>query len=61
MTLSCLYSQALPALQRALEIRETALDPDDPLVGRSLHQLACLHAQVQTDKDNFCYFQPVFF
>ncbi|GFR69239.1 nephrocystin-3, partial [Elysia marginata] len=40
-----LLPQALPALQRALEIRETALDPDDPLVGRSLHQLACLHAQ----------------
>uniref|UniRef100_A0A2C9LVP2 Nephrocystin-3 n=1 Tax=Biomphalaria glabrata TaxID=6526 RepID=A0A2C9LVP2_BIOGL len=40
-----LLSQALPALQRALEIRETELDPDDPLVARSLHQLAVLHAQ----------------
>ncbi|KAH9498826.1 Nephrocystin-3 [Bulinus truncatus] len=40
-----LLSQALPALQRALEIRETDLDPDDPLVARSLHQLAGLHAQ----------------
>ncbi|CAL1539739.1 unnamed protein product [Lymnaea stagnalis] len=40
-----LLPQALPALQRALEIRETDLDPDDPLVARSLHQLAGLHAQ----------------
>ena len=40
-----LWPQALPALQRALEIRETDLDPDDPLVARSLHQLAGLHAQ----------------
>lgn len=37
--------QALPALQRALEVRETALDPDHPVVARSLHQLAGLHAQ----------------
>ncbi|KAJ8320207.1 hypothetical protein KUTeg_001794 [Tegillarca granosa] len=40
-----LLNQAVPALQRALEIRETALDPDDPIVARSLHQLAGLHAQ----------------
>ncbi|XP_005107932.1 nephrocystin-3 [Aplysia californica] len=40
-----LLSQALPALQRALEIREIDLDPDDPLVARSLHMLAGLHAQ----------------
>lgn len=26
-------------------MRETDLDPDDPLVARSLHQLAGLHAQ----------------
>ena len=37
--------QALPALQRALELRETAVDPDHPIVARSLHQLAGLHAQ----------------
>jgi len=36
--------QALTALQRALEVRETALDPDHPLVAHSLHQLAGLHA-----------------
>ncbi|XP_041374620.1 nephrocystin-3-like [Gigantopelta aegis] len=40
-----LLKQALPALQRALEVRETALDPDHPVVARSLHQLAGLHAQ----------------
>ncbi|GAB1597427.1 nephrocystin-3-like [Argonauta hians] len=40
-----LLSQALPALQRSLEIRETGLDPDHPAVARSLHQLAGLHAQ----------------
>ncbi|XP_064597908.1 LOW QUALITY PROTEIN: nephrocystin-3-like [Liolophura sinensis] len=40
-----LLTQALPALQRALELRETALDPDHPAVARSLHQLAGLHAQ----------------
>ncbi|BFZ22072.1 hypothetical protein BsWGS_25111 [Bradybaena similaris] len=40
-----LLPQALPALQRALEIRETDLDPDDPLVARSLHLLAGLHDQ----------------
>ncbi|CAG5131837.1 unnamed protein product, partial [Candidula unifasciata] len=40
-----LLSQALRALQRALEIRETDLDPDDPLVARSLHFLAGLHDQ----------------
>lgn len=37
--------QAVPALQRALEIREIALDPDHPIVARSHHQLAGLHAQ----------------
>ena len=35
--------QALAPLQRALEIRETALDPDDPSVARSLHRLGDLH------------------
>ncbi|KAK6166073.1 hypothetical protein SNE40_022850 [Patella caerulea] len=40
-----LLNQALPPLQRALEIRETAMDPDHPVVARSLHQLAGLHAQ----------------
>ncbi|KAH3749787.1 nephrocystin-3-like [Dreissena polymorpha] len=37
-------NQALSALQRALEVRETALDPDHPIVAHSLHQLAGLHA-----------------
>ena len=32
--------QAVAPLQRSLEIRETALDPDHPSVARSLHQLA---------------------
>ena len=31
-------------MQRALEVRETALDPDHPIVAHSLHQLANLHA-----------------
>ena len=41
---NALYFQALSALQRALEVRETALDPDHPIVAHSLHQLAGLHA-----------------
>jgi nephrocystin-3 len=40
-----LLSEALAPLQRALEIRETALDPDHPSVAQSLHQVAGLHAQ----------------
>ncbi|KAI0213397.1 Nephrocystin-3 [Lamellibrachia satsuma] len=40
-----LLNEALTPLQRALEIRETALDPDHPSVAQSLHQLAGLHAQ----------------
>ena len=32
-------------LQRALEIRVTALDPDHPSIAHSLHQYAGLHAQ----------------
>lgn len=39
-----LLSQAAPLLQRALEIRETVLDPDHPLVAQSLHHLADLNA-----------------
>ncbi|XP_062848041.1 nephrocystin-3 [Trichomycterus rosablanca] len=35
-----LLSQSVPPLQRSLEIRETALDPDHPSVAQSLHQLA---------------------
>lgn len=38
-------AQALTPLQRALEIRESALDPDHPSVGQSLHQVAGLYAQ----------------
>lgn len=40
-----LLDQAVHPLQHALELRETALDPDHPKVGQSLHQLAGLHAQ----------------
>ncbi|XP_074659416.1 nephrocystin-3-like [Tubulanus polymorphus] len=40
-----LLSQAAAPLQHALELRESALDPDDPKVAQSLHQLAGLHAQ----------------
>lgn len=32
-------------LQRSLEIRETALDPDHPSVAQSLHQLAGVYVQ----------------
>ena len=38
-------NQAAPLLQRSLEIRETVLDPDHPLVAQSLHHLAGLNAQ----------------
>lgn len=37
--------QAVAPLQRSLEIRETALDPDHPSVARSLHQLAGVYVQ----------------
>lgn len=30
-------------LQRSLELRETSLDPDHPMIARSLHYLALLH------------------
>lgn len=43
--LSCLCSQAVVPLQRSLEIRETALDPDHPRVAQSLHQLAGVYVQ----------------
>ncbi|XP_031573125.1 nephrocystin-3-like isoform X2 [Actinia tenebrosa] len=39
-----LLSQAAPPLHKALEIRETVLDPDHPLVAHSLHHLAELYA-----------------
>lgn len=32
-------------MQRSLEIRETALDPDHPGVAQSLHQLAGVYVQ----------------
>ncbi|ETE57671.1 Nephrocystin-3, partial [Ophiophagus hannah] len=38
-------SQAIVPLQRSLEIRETALDPDHPRVAQSLHQLASVYVQ----------------
>ncbi|KAK6299931.1 hypothetical protein J4Q44_G00299640 [Coregonus suidteri] len=40
-----LLSQAVAPLQRSLEIRETALDPDHPSVALSLHQLAGVYVQ----------------
>ncbi|KAE8279813.1 Nephrocystin-3 [Larimichthys crocea] len=40
-----LPSQAVAPLQRSLEIRETALDPDHPSVAHSLHQLAGVYVQ----------------
>nr|XP_033785861.1 nephrocystin-3 isoform X1 [Geotrypetes seraphini]XP_033785862.1 nephrocystin-3 isoform X1 [Geotrypetes seraphini]XP_033785863.1 nephrocystin-3 isoform X1 [Geotrypetes seraphini] len=40
-----LLSQAVVPLQRSLEIRETALDPDHPSVAQSLHQLAGVYVQ----------------
>ncbi|NXF86773.1 NPHP3 protein, partial [Eubucco bourcierii] len=40
-----LLSQAVAPLQRSLEIRETALDPDHPRVAQSLHQLAGVYVQ----------------
>uniref|UniRef100_A0A3B4YDE7 Nephrocystin-3 n=1 Tax=Seriola lalandi dorsalis TaxID=1841481 RepID=A0A3B4YDE7_SERLL len=41
LVLICLHTP----LQRSLEIRETALDPDHPSVARSLHQLAGVYVQ----------------
>ncbi|KAL2085959.1 hypothetical protein ACEWY4_019279 [Coilia grayii] len=38
-----LLTQAVSPLQRSLEIRETALDPDHPSVAQSLHQLAGIY------------------
>ena len=35
-----MLKEACNPLQRALELRETALDPDHPVVAQSLHQLA---------------------
>nr|XP_003222256.1 PREDICTED: nephrocystin-3 [Anolis carolinensis] len=40
-----LLSQSIAPLQRSLEIRETALDPDHPRVAQSLHQLAGVYMQ----------------
>ncbi|XP_069504796.1 nephrocystin-3 [Ambystoma mexicanum] len=40
-----LLNQAVAPLQRSLEIRETALDPDHPSVAQSLHQLAGVYVQ----------------
>ncbi|XP_012892312.1 PREDICTED: nephrocystin-3-like, partial [Dipodomys ordii] len=40
-----LLSQAVVPLQRSLEIRETALDPDHPRVAQSLRQLASVYVQ----------------
>lgn len=42
---SNLCSQAVVPLQRSLEIRETALDPDHPRVAQALHQLASVYVQ----------------
>ncbi|XP_006902609.1 PREDICTED: nephrocystin-3 [Elephantulus edwardii] len=40
-----LLGQAVVPLQRSLELRETALDPDHPSVARALHQLAGVYVQ----------------
>ncbi|KAM5157002.1 nephrocystin-3 isoform 2-T2 [Mantella aurantiaca] len=40
-----LLNQAVTPLQRSLEIRETALDPDHPSIAQSLHQLAGVYVQ----------------
>uniref|UniRef100_A0A4W3HQC9 Nephrocystin-3 n=1 Tax=Callorhinchus milii TaxID=7868 RepID=A0A4W3HQC9_CALMI len=40
-----LLSQAVAPLQRSLEIRESALDPDHPSVAQALHQLAGVYVQ----------------
>jgi len=40
-----LLSQALRPLERSLEIRESSLDPDDPSIGQSFHQLGGLYTQ----------------
>ena len=40
-----MFLQAVAPLQRSLEIRETALDPDHPSVALSLHQLAGVYVQ----------------
>ncbi|CAH1273997.1 KLC4 [Branchiostoma lanceolatum] len=39
-----LLTLAVPPLQRALELRETSLDPDHPSVASALHHLAGLYA-----------------
>ena len=44
-TFFCSCFQAVAPLQRSLEIRETALDPDHPSVAQSLHQLAGIYVQ----------------
>jgi nephrocystin-3 len=38
------YLQALSAMQKALEIRQTSLDPDHPSVAQVLHEMAGVHA-----------------
>lgn len=43
--LTFFFPQAVVPLQRSLEIRETALDPDHPQVAQSLHQLASVYVQ----------------
>ncbi|XP_074629390.1 nephrocystin-3-like isoform X1 [Acropora palmata] len=52
-----LLSQAAPLLQRGLEIRETVLDPDHPLVAQSFHHLACLNAQWKKFKAAEAFFK----
>src|SRR5688572_22855231 len=37
------YDEALPLMERALEIREKTLGPEDPLVAEALNSLAHLH------------------
>lgn len=39
----CVLNEAVTPLQRSFELRETSLDPDHPMIARSLHHLAVLH------------------
>ena len=63
----CLFwFQALAPLQRALEIRETALDPDHPSVAQTLHQVSISIPVLETKWDltrksklGTCYIQVI--
>jgi len=50
------YDEALPVAERALEIREKTLGPDEPPVAESLHALAVLYE----DTGNYAKAEPLF-